>query len=104
MEDTATDLRAPLNAADEEASCAPEDCTPEGYASVNGPALAVAKGPVSPRGMTPMTMASSRGARQGLVSGRAKGASRPLPGAGDVGPAPPSGQDPADDPGSAAMP
>ena len=57
VEDTATDLRAPLNAADEEASCAPEDCTREGCASVTGPALAVAKGPVSPRGMTPVTMA-----------------------------------------------
>ena len=47
-DDAATDPRSPLNADDEEAFCAPKDCTPEGYASVNGPALAAAKGPFSP--------------------------------------------------------
>ena len=56
--DTTTDLRAPPNAADEEASYPPKDCTLEGCASVNGTALAVAKGPSVPRGMTPVLVAS----------------------------------------------
>ena len=50
-----------------------------------------------------LAAASSRGARRGSASGRAKGALHLLPGAGDVGPPPPSGQDQADDPHPAAM-
>ena len=50
VKDTAADLGAPLNAADEEAASPPGGCTPEGCASVPGPALAVAKGLAPPAG------------------------------------------------------
>ena len=59
VEDTAVDRWAPLDADDEEPACAPGGCTPEGCASVTGRALAVAKGPACPQGMTPVTMASA---------------------------------------------
>ena len=59
VEDTATHPRAPFNTAEEEASYAPENCTPEGCASADEPALAAAKGPVGQRGMTPVIMASA---------------------------------------------
>ena len=50
---------APLDAEDEEAACAPGCCTRAGCANVSGPALAAAKGPVRPWGMTPITVASA---------------------------------------------
>ena len=59
VEHTASDLWAPLNAANEEASSAPENCTPEVCASVASTALAGAKGPINSRGMTPVTVASA---------------------------------------------
>ena len=42
------DLLVPLDDDDEEATYAPGGCAPEGCASVPGPALAAAKGPVRP--------------------------------------------------------
>ena len=59
VEDTPTDSRAPLNVADEEASYAPVGGTPEHCASADKRALACAKGPVSPGGMTPVIIASA---------------------------------------------
>ena len=53
VEDTAADLRAPLNVVGDDASCALEGWTLVGCASVDGPALATAKGPASPPGITP---------------------------------------------------
>ena len=41
----------------DEAACAPRGCTPEGFASVIGPALEAAKGPIHPWDKTPITIA-----------------------------------------------
>ena len=59
VEDTAAGPQTPLHAADEDASCASEDCTPVGCTSVDEPALATANSPECASGMTPLIMASA---------------------------------------------
>ena len=57
VEDIAADPRAPLNAANDDASCAPEGWSPVGCASVDEPALATTQGATNPPGITPFIMA-----------------------------------------------
>ena len=59
VEETAIDPQAPFDVADDDASCVPEGWTSAGNASTFDPALATAKGPASPPGMTPLIMASA---------------------------------------------